>query len=47
MEPQDRIYCPPRRPRLGLDPPQYRWRLAGWLLLGCAAISAMIWLELK
>ena len=33
---------PPRAPRLGLDPPAYRWRTLGWLLLACAAVTGVI-----
>ncbi len=37
----------PRKYRLGLDPPAYRWRTLGWLLLTCAAISGIIALSLS
>lgn len=52
MTPTDRIHIPPKRGRiprkyrLGLDPPSYRWRAICWVLLGCAALSGMIWLGL-
>jgi hypothetical protein len=38
----------PRRPaRLGLDRPNYGWRTVGWLCLGCAAASGVVWLVLR
>lgn len=41
-----RIYIP-RRPRLGLDRPAYRWRIAGWLGAACAAMCGVVWLVLR
>lgn len=41
MNVNDRIYIP-RKPRLGLDRPNYHWRRLGWLFLACALVSAVI-----
>lgn len=35
------VYLARRRPRLGLDPPNYR--TLGWYLTGCAVITGLIW----
>lgn len=42
----ERIYIPPRKTRLGLDMPRYQWRHVGYLLLACAAVSAVVWWRL-
>lgn len=42
-----KIHVAPKRTRLGLDRPDYRWRHLGFLLLGCALVSLAVWLVLK
>jgi hypothetical protein len=37
----------PRRARLGLDRPNYRWRHLMWLSLACAAACGVVWLVLR
>lgn len=45
INPQDRIYVP-RKPRLGLSRPDYRWSDLAWLLTACAAVTGLVWVVL-
>lgn len=47
MNVNELIYIPPRRPRLGLDPPLYTWRHLAYVLFACALISGAIWWRLS
>lgn len=43
----ERIHIPPKRTRLGLDRPDYRWRHLGFVLLALSLVSGAVWLVLK
>lgn len=47
MSMDERIYIPPKRPRLGLDKPDYRLRHLSFVLAICALITGLIYLVLK
>lgn len=46
MKVRTHIYIP-RKPRLILDRPNYRWRHLMWLCLACAAACGVVWLVLR
>jgi hypothetical protein len=46
MDVKDRIYVA-RRPRLGLDRPNYRVRHLSYAVTACVVISALIWLAMR